>query len=644
MSMIVPSFLPFLLAAGPAADGSPYFTITVVDEQTGRGVPLVELQTVNHIRYYTDSNGLVAFYEPGLMNQTVFFHVRSHGYEFPQDGFGYRGQALQVTEGGQARLTIRRVNLAERLYRLTGGGIYRDSLLVGHPVPLRQPVLNGLVFGQDSVVNTVYRGRVYWFWGDTNQPGYPLGNFHVPGATSLLPAAGGLDPKVGVDLSYFLDEKGFAKETARMPGEGPTWISGLVTLRDGTGRERMFAAYVKVRQFLEVYEHGLVEFNDEKQQFEKVAQFDEGAPIYPGGHPFKHVEDGVEYVYFANPYPLTRVRADPESLKQLSRYEAFTCLKAGSRLDPLQLDRAEDGTLRYGWKKDTPPVGVREQAHLIQSGQMRLEEALLHLQDRDTGKPVHAHAGSVYWNEYRKRWVMITCESGGTSPLGEIWYAEADTPLGPWVYARKIVTHDRYSFYNPKQHPMFDQEGGRIIFFEGTYTHTFSGNPDQTPRYDYNQIMYKLDLADPRLALPVPVYSLSDQEAPDQFGTARDLSAEQAGRPIAFFALDRPGIGTVPVYAGETEESGRAAPHSRLQVGAPGARILANSATGHQAEPVFYALPAETKEPPATTLPLYEFVQENGPKRAYSTAGPRALPGYRRAEQPLCLVWRNPRL
>ena len=39
--------------------------------------------------------------------------------------------------------------------------------------------------------------QIHWFWGDTNRPGYPLGNFHVPGATSQLPAAGGLDPGVG---------------------------------------------------------------------------------------------------------------------------------------------------------------------------------------------------------------------------------------------------------------------------------------------------------------------------------------------------------------------------------------------------------------------------------------------------------------
>ncbi len=42
-----------------------------------------------------------------------------------------------------------------------------------------------------------------------------------------------------------------------------------------------------------------------------------------------------------------------------------------------------------------------------------------------------------------------------------------------------------------------------MIFFEGTYSITFSGNKGQpTPRYDYNQVLYKLDLDDPRLKLP----------------------------------------------------------------------------------------------------------------------------------------------
>jgi hypothetical protein len=488
------------LTAATASPAKP-FKITVLDEQTNRGVPLVELQTVNALRYYTDSNGVVAFNEPGLMGQRVFFHVKSHGYEFAKDGFGFRGKALDVTEGGSAVLKLKRLNIAERLYRVTGGGIYADTIAVGDKPPIREPLLNGQVFGSDSVVNALYRGKLYWFWGDTNRPAYPLGNYQVPGATSLLPGQGGLDPDAGVDLTYFADEKGFAKQTAKMPGQGPTWIHGLVVLRDKGGQERMFAAYMKVRNQLDVYERGLCEWNDEKQEFEQVAKFDLKAPVQPGGHPFLHKDAGVEYVYFANPYPLIRVPAEPEKLQDLACYESYTCLKEGTRGADGQLDRAADGALRYAWKKHTPPVGPAEQKRLIQSGKLKAEEALLQLRDVETGKTVQAHGGSVYWNNYRKRWLMITVESGGTSLLGEVWFAEAETPLGPWRDARKIVTHEKYSFYNPKQHPVFDKENGRIIYFEGTYTHTFSGNPEQTPRYDYNQIMYRLDLADPRLGL-----------------------------------------------------------------------------------------------------------------------------------------------
>ena len=102
---------------------------------------------------------------------------------------------------------------------------------------------------------------------------------------------------------------------------------------------------------------------------------------------------------------------------------------------------------------------------------------------------------------------MIISQSMGRSMLGEVWFSEAATPTGPWKYARRIITHDNYSFYNPKQHPMLDSKGGGSIFFEGTYTTMFSGNPRPTPGYDYNQIMYKLDLTDERLNLPVPIYS-----------------------------------------------------------------------------------------------------------------------------------------
>ncbi len=272
-------------AAGDEPQAGKYFQLRVVDEQTGRGVPLIELSTTNNARYYTDSNGVVAFCEPGLMDTDVHFLVKGHGYEYPKDGFGYAGKTLAVTPGGSAELKVKRINIAERLYRITGTGIYRDSVLLGLPVPLEKPVINGLVCGSDSVLNTVYQGRLWWIWGDTGRPAYPLGNFNASGATSRLPADGGLDPDVGVNLTYFVDAKGFAKGMAPVPGEGPTWLDSLLALPDDTGRERLLAGYAKVRQNMETYERGFVEFDDDKQEFVKIAQFDKDAPACPGGHP-----------------------------------------------------------------------------------------------------------------------------------------------------------------------------------------------------------------------------------------------------------------------------------------------------------------------------------------------------------------------
>ena len=146
------------------------------------------------------------------------------------------------------------------------------------------------------------------------------------------------------------------------------------------------------------------------------------------------------------------------------------------------------------------PITAQQHLALIKSGQLKADEAWINTVDVASGKPILLHRGSVRWNAFRKRWVMIaTQQFGSASVLGEVYYAEADQPHGPWPKAIKIMTHDRYSFYNPVHHAFFDQKGGRVIYFEGTYTRTFSKAPRATPRYDYNQIMYRLDLADPKL-------------------------------------------------------------------------------------------------------------------------------------------------
>ncbi len=474
------------------------FQVQVIDEQTGQGVPLVELRTTLQQVFVTDSAGYVAVREPELFGQTVFFSVHSHGYEFPKDGFGFRGKQIKIEPGGEATLKIKRLNIAERLYRVTGAGIYADSVLLGHKPPIAQPLLNAQVSGSDSVVTAMYRGKLHWFWGDTNRPKYPLGLFHVPGAISKLPNDGGLDPAVGVNLDYFVGDDGFAKAMCKMPGDGPTWIWGLTALRDADGRERMFCGYMKVRNLLDIYERGIAEFDDEKKEFVRRQSFDKDVPLFPDGHPLTHKVDGIEHVYFTEASAVMRVRATVDAFCDLSQYEGFSCLVPGGREKSAQVERDSAGKVVWAWKRDTAPIRWSLQEKLLKSGQLKPDETWLKLKEADTGKSVIAHAGSVTWSEHRRRWVSVFTQHFGTSLLGEIWYSEADAPEGPWLKGMKIITHDKYSFYNPKQHPYFS--AGRFLLFEGTYTHTFSGNTEQTPRYDYNQIMYRLDLDDSRLA------------------------------------------------------------------------------------------------------------------------------------------------
>ncbi|HEV3085257.1 MAG TPA: hypothetical protein VGY66_36215 [Gemmataceae bacterium] len=497
------------LPAGQTKSPSPYFAIHVVDAETGRGVPMVELQTTSSVRYYTDSNGLVAFAEPGLMNQRVWFGVSAHGYQFQPDGFGIRGAALETKPGGSAQLKIKRLNIAERLYRITGQGIYRDTVLLGRKPPIAEPLLNAAVTGQDGILTAIYCGKLYWFYGDTNRLSYALGNFSMSGATTDLPDK--IDPSFGFNLKYFTARDGFAKAMAPMAGEGVVWLSGLVVIPDECGRMRLLAYFQRRRGLGAVLENGFVVYNDAKEVFEKLQNVTLDPPIFPQGYSFRvKTDDGTDYVYFTAPYPALRVKALEKSYLDLASYEGYTCLKPGTRYGgkgQADLDRDARGKLVWAWKKDTPPLGSKQQQELIAAGKMKREESPFRLQDAGSGKPILLNNCSCFWNDYRKRYIMIASESFGATMLGEVWYSEADHPEGPWLYARKIITHankkdDAHDFYNPTQHPFFDRAGGRLIYLEGSYVNTFSGNPHPTPYYEYNQIMYRLDLSDSRLKLP----------------------------------------------------------------------------------------------------------------------------------------------
>ena len=621
-----------LPAAGPAATND-YFRITVVDGQTGRGVPLVELRTVNNMTFWTDSNGIIAFNEPGLMDQEVYFHVKSDGYEYPKDFFDNRGLKLKPKHGGSATIKIKRLNIAERLYRVTGQGIYRDSILVGARVPLKHPVLNGQVMGQDTVIATPYHGKIYWFWGDTERVAYPLGNFAASGATSELPEHGGLDPGAGVDLNYFVDPSGFSKPMCPNFGEGLQWIEGVMTVRDEHDRERLVARVSSQKGLMPAYAWHLAVFNDEKQIFESQVRWNitEG---HDSSHPFRARVNGVEYLYL---YPNWRVKADLKSLSDLKSYEAFTCVADDGRLrgNETKIDRDGAGRPRYSWKSGAQRLHPGRLRELISTGCLKPEEAWIQLRDVDTGKTVGAGRGSVFWNDFRQRWVMIT----SSTRAGEIWFAEADTPTGPWVYARRIVSHDNYNFYNPTQHPFFDLDGGRLIYFEGTYTAAFSGAKEKTPRYDYNQIMYRLALDDAGLNLPAPVYRLEGPSGISRYLMRETVEREHLWRQVgevAFFALppNRGRGGMIPVF--EHAEGGHV--------------VLRDDPPGGDNRPSFFALPNErAKSKPVLSegdsqmvVPLYEYRDAGDGRLIYSTNPTLTDKTLERSEDPVCRVWRNP--
>ena len=611
-----------LLASEPVPPAPSRFRIEVRERGSGRPVPLVSVRSPRR-EHTTDSSGLIAFYDPGLMGREVFFEVDAHGYRFVDDD-GDGGAWLTPTAGETAVLEVvpRRDQIARRLYRVTGGGIYRDTLLLGQQAPTARPLVNGLVMGQDTVFSTLYRGRPFYIWGDTNKPSYPLGNFKVSGATSRLPQQGGLDPRLGVDLEYFTDATGFTKELApeetvpNPPGEDDflaTWLGGLVTAPGPDGEERLFASY-GMFELLFAREKGLVRWNDEDQLFHKILVIPDDAPLIPHGPAqVVHHGDGGDYVYYHNGVRVPRTEA---ALRDLDRYEGFTPFLQGS----LELDRDAEGGLRYAWR---PATRALVQEMLDRGLDVAPEEALFgHVTELGGDRrPLVHENGSTAWNDYRGRYVRTILENfGDTSFLGEIWFAEADTPMGPWVYARKVVTHDGYSFYNPMHHPFFDQRGGREIFFEGTYTTLFSGE-EPTARYDYNQIMYSLDLTDPRLRLPVPIYHLGGGELAGKEGVRRGTDPGAA----LFMAWDRPHPEGVPVHwSGAACEADRV-----LQAG------------GRPATPPIFHAAREDAAVAAGGVPLLELADARDGGRRYGPAGAYGSE-LRTVGAPLGVVWPNP--
>ncbi len=447
------AFLAFAFRPTAAPLPGPYCRIEVTEKGSGWPVPLVELRTTHLARFITDNAGVIAFDLPELMGRETWFNVSSPGYEVPKDGFGYRGIRLTPEPGKTLKIVVNRTIIAKRLGRLTGGGLFGESQKTGHDLDWRE---SGIL-GCDSVQNAVHRGKLFWAFGDTTMPHYPLGIFDMSSATTAIQPLQTFEPPLRLKLDYFTDEKGVPRGVAKMPGSGPTWVSGYVSLPDKTGAHRLVGCYVKIKPPLEAYECGLCVWNDEAARFDRLrviwtksAEKPRPPPTPEGQPAFWRDAQGTEWILFGNPLPVLRCPAS---------FEAW-----------------QDSAT---WEKLAP------QTNLISAAE---------------GKTVKPHSGSIAWNTFRKRWVTVFMEAfGKPSAFGELWYAEAEAPTGPWGKTVKVLSHENYTFYNPRLHPEFTPPSSPILIFEGTYTLQFANRPEPTPRYEYNQILYRLDLDDPAL-------------------------------------------------------------------------------------------------------------------------------------------------
>jgi len=428
------------------------FRIEVRDSENGWPVPLIQLRTVNHQCFVSDNAGVIAIDQPDLFGTEVYFHILGHGYEVPADGFGYRGVRITPQVGGTYRLEVQRSNIAKRLGRLTGQGLFAHSQRFGEYSDWTESP----VAGCDSVQMVIYQGRPFWNWGDTLLMHYPLGNFHMTGAHSTGAPVTTHQPPIKPRYEYLLTAQRRPKGVAPIPGEGPTWLTGYAALKDQGGIEHLVALYRKIEPPMTVYETGLCEWNPQTQEFEtkrKLWHKSDGAPepkLLPVGHPLIVEEEGNRWLYLCDPLPKFRCAAT---------YEAYL-----------------DST---AWQTVQAPASLA-----------RVE----------VGQTVKPHSGSVAWHPYRQRWVTVFMQAfGEPSVFGELWYAESDRVQGPWGPAIKVLTHQNYTFYNPRLWGEFTTQDSPILLFEGTYTEQFTKGAQATPRYDYNQMLYRIDLDDPRL-------------------------------------------------------------------------------------------------------------------------------------------------
>ena len=382
----------FALCLALAADAAGVFRIDIIDVVTGRGVPMVRVKGANVWRY-SDSAGIVAWDDLLDTNLTIAFEVLTDGYSLA-NGSSY--VALTPTSGGTGQIMLDRAQPAQRRYRLTGEGIYADSIAVGAQSPIDDPLISSVgVTGQDTLKFASYKGRRYWMFGDTDCTALPTNcGKYLPGweATAgvfSVGASSSIDETNPPSLEYFERVSEGLRIPAQIAPVAPTswngqpcntWMGALHSFVDlDSGEEMMFAPYVKPCDGINssTGKQGLMQWNDETMQFEKVASFwSPTDACLPGEQcPMSSISDGPmavqtigpdadpDYQYFGFPFATYRVLKKFSAVTNQSAWESYSPLLSGSDMTNPVIDPAG-----WGWKKNLSSFNAANELKLIQDG------------------------------------------------------------------------------------------------------------------------------------------------------------------------------------------------------------------------------------------------------------------------------------
>lgn len=467
--------------------------ISIIDKESKSPISLVILKTISNCVFVSDNDGTVAFDLPESISgarlgdnskQKVWFYISSPSYGVQADGFGYEGVRISPHSGDTSIIEVTRLLPARRCGRITGSGLFSESKKIGSHTDWTE----SHIVGSDSVQCVEYQSKLFWLWGDTNLANYPLGIFHCAGATSSISSLSEQQEPLRIILEYFCDQTGEPRNIARVPGEGPTWIFGLISMRTIDGKEKLGGYYSKIAVgSIDAYETGLVVWNDDSEMFECVLVIWRKLSVLSDAIETPPVSD---FLTSATSGPILETAEGPS---QEPTGQAFQWI-----------DSSGQGWYMFGHTFPSMRCPANFEAWLDTATWESLEpqQPLYDAHDR----VVLPHRCSLSYHPWRARWTVIFTEkdgvslSGRPSALGEIWYAESDSPLGPWGTAVKVLSHENYSFYNPRQHDHWASVESPNLYFEGTYTVLWTNPPAlATPRYEYNQILYCVSLDDPQL-------------------------------------------------------------------------------------------------------------------------------------------------